>query len=99
LERRTSRAGRDSIDHVPGSFDDVCNSVAGAAVLAAQAAARPRTKIVSPLFWSKNAGWIGDGQANTPPPPGYQRRDEPWRDFVGPDAVYSHWPGSGPREW
>jgi hypothetical protein len=60
LERRTSRAGKDSIDHVPGGHDDVCNSVAGAAVLAAQAAARPQTKIVSPLFWSKNAGWIGD---------------------------------------
>jgi tripartite-type tricarboxylate transporter receptor subunit TctC len=32
-------------------------------------------------------------------PPGFQRTHEPWRDFVGPDAVYSHWPGSGPREW
>jgi hypothetical protein len=33
LERRVSRAGRDSIDHGPGSHDDVCNSVAGAADL------------------------------------------------------------------
>ena len=29
LERRTARGGRDSIDHAPGSHDDVCNSVAG----------------------------------------------------------------------
>jgi hypothetical protein len=36
LERRTSRAGKDSIDHAPGGHDDVCNAVAGAAFLAAQ---------------------------------------------------------------
>jgi hypothetical protein len=35
LERRTARAGRDSIDHAPGSHDDVSNAVAGAAILAA----------------------------------------------------------------
>ncbi|MGH6875865.1 MAG: hypothetical protein ACREHV_00650 [Rhizomicrobium sp.] len=35
LERRTSRAGRDSIDHAPGSHDDIANSVAGALVMAA----------------------------------------------------------------
>jgi hypothetical protein len=29
LERRTSRAGKDSIDHAPGGHDDVANSVAG----------------------------------------------------------------------
>jgi hypothetical protein len=29
LERRVSRAGRDSIDHAPGAHDDVANSVAG----------------------------------------------------------------------
>ena len=33
LERRTSRAGKDSIDHAPGSKDDVANAVAGAADL------------------------------------------------------------------
>jgi len=36
LERRTSRAGRDSIDHAPGAHDDVANAAAGA-ILAAQA--------------------------------------------------------------
>jgi hypothetical protein len=34
LERRTSRAGKDSVDHGRDGHDDVCNSVAGALVLA-----------------------------------------------------------------
>ena len=34
LERRTGRSGKDSVDHAPGSHDDVCNSVAGAIVFA-----------------------------------------------------------------
>jgi len=29
LERRVSRAGRDSIDHAPGAHDDLANSVGG----------------------------------------------------------------------
>jgi hypothetical protein len=32
LERRTTRAGRDSIDHSPGGRDDISNAVAGALV-------------------------------------------------------------------
>jgi hypothetical protein len=32
LERRTARGGRDSIDHPPGSHDDIANSVAGVVV-------------------------------------------------------------------
>jgi hypothetical protein len=35
LERRTSRAGRDSIDHAPGSHDDICNAVSGVLVAVA----------------------------------------------------------------
>jgi hypothetical protein len=31
LERRVARSGKDSIDHGPGSHDDLCNAVAGAA--------------------------------------------------------------------
>ena len=34
LERRVSRAGRDSIDHAPGAHDDLANAVAGAAAAA-----------------------------------------------------------------
>jgi hypothetical protein len=33
LERRTSRGGKDSIDHSPGGHDDVANAVAGALTL------------------------------------------------------------------
>ena len=40
LERRTSRAGRDSIDHSPGTHDDLANAVAGAADLVALAERR-----------------------------------------------------------
>ena len=34
LERRTSRSGRDSIDHAPGAHDDIANVVAGALLMA-----------------------------------------------------------------
>jgi terminase large subunit-like protein len=34
LERRTARGGRDSIDHAPGSHDDLANAAAGALVFA-----------------------------------------------------------------
>ena len=34
LERRVTRAGKDSIDHGPGGHDDVANAVAGALTLA-----------------------------------------------------------------
>ncbi len=34
LERRTSRVGRDTIDHPPGSHDDLVNAMAGAATRA-----------------------------------------------------------------
>jgi hypothetical protein len=34
LERRTSRSGRDSIDHGPGLHDDIANAAAGALLLA-----------------------------------------------------------------
>lgn len=34
LERRTARGGRDSIDHAPGSRDDLANAAAGAVLLA-----------------------------------------------------------------
>jgi hypothetical protein len=34
LERRSSRGGKESIDHAPGALDDVANAVAGALVTA-----------------------------------------------------------------
>ena len=39
LERRTSRIGKDRVDHPPGGADDLANATAGALVLAASAAA------------------------------------------------------------
>ena len=41
LERRTSRSGRDSIDHAPGGHDDRANAVAG--LLVASKRQRPRS--------------------------------------------------------
>ena len=35
LERRTARSGNDSVDHAPGSHDDVANAAAGALIEAA----------------------------------------------------------------
>lgn len=43
LERRTSRNGRDSIDHRPGSHDDLANAAAGVLVLAERALRRATT--------------------------------------------------------
>ena len=95
LERRTSRAGKDSIDHVPGGYDDIANAVAGAVVLAAQAAAHPKPKYFPPYVVSKTSGVISDpcpavGEQRTTT----QRFYEYYNSGGG-----SYWPGSGPREW
>jgi hypothetical protein len=47
LERRTSRTGRDRVDHPLGGADDLANAAAGAFVLAASAAA--------PSLWRRDA--------------------------------------------
>jgi hypothetical protein len=39
LERKASSTGRDTVDHGPGSHNDVSNAVAGALVLAAKGTA------------------------------------------------------------
>lgn len=41
LERRTGRTGKDSIDHPPGTHDDLANAAAGALVLVSQPMATP----------------------------------------------------------
>jgi hypothetical protein len=48
LERRVTRAGKDSIDHAPGAHDDIANA---AAMVLVAAAKRPRTNTVSPLIY------------------------------------------------
>jgi hypothetical protein len=52
LERRTTRAGRDSIDHPPNSHDDVANAVGGAvdAVAISARATPPRFGTYAPGF-------------------------------------------------
>src|SRR5262249_17896497 len=51
LERRTARGGRDSIDHMPGTHDDLANAVAGALVLAAKRSAqKPTSPGVCPVI-------------------------------------------------
>jgi hypothetical protein len=108
LERQTYRSGKDQITHPKNGRDDFANAVCGALYLVGRIPVVTEPPIVSPYVdWGRPWNWpgshtdhgVGAGIANTPPPPGYQRTHEPWRDFVGPDAVYSHWPGSGPREW
>ncbi|MFC7396526.1 hypothetical protein ACFQU1_04895 [Chelatococcus sp. GCM10030263] len=47
LERRTSRGGRDSVDHAPGGHDDLANAAAGSLVVAlAQGASRPSVTLL-----------------------------------------------------
>ena len=41
LERRTSRAGKDSIDHPPGAHDDLANAAAGATLIEGPGASIP----------------------------------------------------------
>ena len=48
LERRVARGGRDSIDHAPGSHDDVANAAAGALTLPSLG---PRPVRVVPVRW------------------------------------------------
>jgi hypothetical protein len=68
LERRTSRAGKDSIDHMPGSHDDVANSVAGcAAMLMAQSS-----------YW--DFSWVSDDSGPAPEPALTPYGQRPLRD-------------------
>jgi hypothetical protein len=88
LERRTSRAGKDSIDHSPGAHDDVANAVAGAAVLAAQAAARPKPPTVWPIFIPRHGAEPAPGKTTT----------QAYYDWMNGGGG-SYWPGSGPKDW
>jgi hypothetical protein len=97
LERRTSRAGKDGIDHPPGAFDDIANSVAGCVVLAAQAAAHPKPKIVAPSVFSNGAWW----DAPTGAPVGRAPTTTELFYRNGGHGSGASWPGSDPfsREW
>jgi hypothetical protein len=95
LERRTSRAGKDSIDHVPGGHDDIANAVAGAAGLAAQAAAHPQVKPVMPGVFSNGQWWDAPAVST-------QRQPSTTELFFQSGYIGSRWPsGSDPfaRDW
>jgi hypothetical protein len=52
LERRTSRGGRDSIDHPPNAHDDLANAVAGVAALVCKDRSTTRMRYV-------HINWMG----------------------------------------
>jgi hypothetical protein len=95
LERRTSRAGKDSIDHVPGGHDDIANAVAGAAVLVAQAAAHPQVRPVVGAVFSNGEWW------DAPPVNGQRPLTTTEAFFQSGYGGGSRWPGSDPfaRDW
>ena len=57
LERRTSRTGRDTVDHAPGGHDDVANAACGALVNAQTR----RSMIVSDAFVDRCRAWRSSG--------------------------------------
>lgn len=57
LERKTTRAGKDSVDHPPGAHDDLANSAAGALVLAAQ---QQHVPVVAPFSITRASPWSSD---------------------------------------
>jgi len=59
LERRTSRAGKDSIDHAPHGRDDVVNSVAGALLIARKASNHDWSKISIPVVYRRPSWKVG----------------------------------------
>jgi hypothetical protein len=74
LERRKTRAGRDSIDHAPNGHDDVCNAVAGcASLLSAES-----------HYWRDNMAWVLDGPAEGP---SAGPSLDPRRSIWGPPAL------------
>jgi hypothetical protein len=76
LERRTSRGGKDSIDHPPGAHDDIANAVAGALVFLTSARHQER-----PQAWSGTYGsggtWSG-GRNLTPAKSNLQKEAATW---------------------
>jgi hypothetical protein len=72
LERRTARSGKDSIDHAPGSHDDLINAALGALLLASRSAAR---MILSPAAIQRAAALPGrDRFSKSAAVPSFTRR-------------------------
>ena len=74
---------------MPGGHDDIANAVAGAAVLAVQAAAQPKVKPVLPGVFSNGVWW--DAPAA---PSGRQPTTTELFYQHGSSGGGSRWPGS-----
>jgi hypothetical protein len=64
LERRTSRGGKDIIDHAPGSHDDLVNSVAGVLLLAKPSAVEQEIPICGEVIYSQYPDSLGPSSEN-----------------------------------
>jgi hypothetical protein len=92
LERKTSSMGRDSITHGVGGFDDLCNSAAGALVLAAAPAIERGlsffgTQTVSPI---SNEFGQNDGAGSNQSAYGWNNGNRPDNARYG-DAPADFW--------
>jgi hypothetical protein len=77
LERRTSRAGRDTVDHAPGAHDDISNAVAGALVTKADAPMEITDRIIA---MAADPRWRVQHQAA---PGAYQQRTGSFFTYPG----------------
>jgi len=77
LERRTARGGRDSVDHPPGSHDDVANSAAGVLVLASAASGPMHLAPEVVQRVRRNAAMVARLRAAGHDPTAYRRRGPP----------------------
>jgi hypothetical protein len=73
LERRTGRGGKDSIDHRPGSHDDVANCVCGA-VWELVRQPEPRKSFPAPIVMHTPLNWSGIGDVTNPANAGLAER-------------------------
>jgi hypothetical protein len=94
LERRTSRGGRDLVDHRVGAHDDLANAVAGALVLAmtsrGSSALRHENFVPPPVHigyadFKRKHRW-GSGQGIMPPNRSSSQRDPGRAVAFGPNG-------------
>ena len=69
LERRTTRAGRDSIDHAPNNRDDLANAVAGAADMVGSLGRATGHAVASwdgRVYWTSEKGFLKENNITNP---------------------------------
>jgi len=76
LERRTTRGGRDVIDHSPGSHDDRANAVAGVVAMAVKKQSRPSIRAI----YDEDFTPVQTGRLSQPT----QASGTLWRDGLSP---------------